>query len=79
MFVAANMQSLQQEIAQGGGENLAALSELLGCQAGTQFNQAMQKNYSVIFSSANMPVEQILSYVKSTVKSDAQLTKACGA
>ena len=51
-FVEVNMQSLEREAASGGGEYLAALGTLLGCDSGAQpeFFHVVQDNFDTIFT-----------------------------
>lgn len=51
VFVAANLPSLQQETAQGGGQHLDAFAEILGCKNKAKFAEFSQKNYKNIFNS----------------------------
>ena len=78
-FVASNLSSLAKDMAVGEGEQLAALSGLLGCPAAQQsrFNNVTQQNYQAIFASDAATAAQVLGAVKGVVSSDAELASTC--
>jgi hypothetical protein len=51
VFTAANFENLSQEMAQGGGENLASLATLMGVSANQQgeFFAMTQNQYTALF------------------------------
>lgn len=59
-FVAANMDALSQEIAQGKGEHLDTLVELLEVSDKDAFKLALQENYNKLYSSANAQSADVL-------------------
>src|ERR1700751_4381430 len=73
MYVEANYDALSQEMAQGAGEHLGALSSLMGCsrESSNQFASVMKKNYSSI--AASQGAESMLTKVKTTISSDPVL------
>ena len=62
-FVAANMDSLSKEIAQGKGENLDTLAELLEVEDKEAFKQKLQKNYQTIYANKNVSMSDILDTI----------------
>ena len=78
-FVAHNFSGVAKEMAVGEGEQLAALSGLLGCPTlqQTRFNTVAQQNYSAIFASDTTTPSEMLTAVKTVMSSDAELAAAC--
>ena len=58
-FIAANQQSLQNDVARGNGETLSGLAELMGRKNSPEFNATMKANYKNIFASNNLSAQQI--------------------
>lgn len=75
-FVEANIESLMQEMAQGSGENLAAMASLYGCSS-DEFGTSMHANYGSLFPTAGTDSEALLSNVDKVMETDAALQKAC--
>jgi hypothetical protein len=77
MYVSSNQDAISQEMAQGSGEHLTALSTLMGCEKGSsdQFATAMKRNYRTIASEKNP--EDMISSMKGVISSDPALKKAC--
>ncbi len=61
-YVATNQDSIMIDIASGGGENLAALAQAMGCSGSAGLAQEAQANYS---SLVNVSSEQFYRSVKS--------------
>lgn len=78
-FANANFESLNQEMAQGSGENLQAMAYLFGCTgAGVETFSAMtQSNYGEIFPEGKTNSVEMLSNLKDVVKQNPQLQAAC--
>ncbi len=78
VFVSLNFDSLEQEMAQGKGEKLQALSGLLGCSAdGTaQLGELTKSNFTNLFREETTP-STLLSAVKDGIKKDAVLSRNC--
>lgn len=76
-FVANNLDSLAQDIAQGGGEHLTVLASLMGVAKSDEaaFFHVAQSNYSVLFSSTETNGNQMLSALDGALVSDASLAK----
>ena len=77
MFVADNLDSLAQDIAQGGGEHLAVLASLMGVVKGDEaaFFHVAQSHYGALFSSTETNGSQMLSALDGAMVSDASLAK----
>jgi len=58
-FVDVRLASIQQDAAQGEGENLDALADLMGKTDKQAFSHWMQVNYDVLFSDLKKPAELI--------------------
>lgn len=76
-FIDANREALATDVARGSGETLANLSEAMGCDDAAHLASALQQNYRVIFSSAQVESAQITDSIKHVVKSDSQLASSC--
>ena len=64
-FVVANMDNLAKDIAMGGGETLAAFSELLQIptEKRSEFYQKLQANFAKIFTSENVVLANVVDNV----------------
>ena len=58
-FVDVRLASIQQDAAQGEGENLEALADLMGKKDKQAFSDWMQANYDTLFTDLKNPVELI--------------------
>jgi hypothetical protein len=78
-FAEVNFQDLKRNMATGGGEFLASFATLLGCDEAAKptFARMTQARYETIFSSAETTPVQMLSAVKTEIKSSKQLQGAC--
>lgn len=59
-FVAANIDALSKEMAQGKGENLDALAELLAIEDKDLFKSKLQENYLLIYASKDVKMSDVL-------------------
>ena len=64
-FVASNMDALSQEIAQGRGEHLDTLVELLNVSDKEAFKVALQENYNKLYASKDAQSADVLDGVAS--------------
>lgn len=62
-FVASNMDTLSKEIAQGKGESLDTLVELLEIQDKASFKLALQENYNKLYASHNAESADVLDAI----------------
>lgn len=62
-FVASNMDQLAKEIAQGQGESVDTLSELLAVEDKEAFASALQTNYKSIYTSENVQMADVLDNI----------------
>ena len=65
-FVASNMDQLASEIAQGHGESVDTLAELLNVQDKEGFASALQANYNNIYASQNAKMSDVLDNISTT-------------
>ena len=70
-FVDIRMASIQKEAAQGEGENLDALADLMGKKDRQAFSSWMQTNYEVLFTDLEKP-SQLLSRINNQARIDNQ-------
>lgn len=78
-FANANFESLNQEMAQGRGENLQAMAYLFGCSgAGVEtFSTMAHDNYGEIFPDGKTNSVEMLSNLKNVVKQSPQVQASC--
>lgn len=78
-FANANFESLNQEMAQGSGENLQAMAYLFGCsgEGVTTFSAMAQDNYGTIFPEGKTSSVEMLSNLKDVVKQNPQVQASC--
>ncbi len=62
LFITANRESLEKDIARGSGESLSNLSEVMNCKSGS-FNSTLQSNYKTIFPSSNATTESVVDSI----------------
>jgi len=77
MYVEANLPSLKLEMARGQGENLTALSQVMGCHDASSFSQMTKDKYQNIFPSASVDAQQLLNQLKIEIQNDAKLKQSC--
>ncbi|HUH42402.1 MAG: DUF3015 family protein [Sulfurimonas sp.] len=65
-FVASNMDQLAKEIAQGYGESVDTLAELLEVSDKATFSAALQSNYNSIYTSQNAKMADVLDNISTT-------------
>lgn len=65
-FVASNMDQLAKEIAQGRGESVDTLAELLEVSDKAAFATALQSNYNSIYTSQNAKMADVLDNISAT-------------
>ena len=64
-FVASNMDALSREVAQGKGEHLDTLVELLGIEDKANFKLALQANYNKLYANKDAQSADVLDGVAS--------------
>ncbi|MGH7963030.1 MAG: DUF3015 domain-containing protein [Candidatus Binatia bacterium] len=69
VFIAANYESLSQDMAQGGGEHLASLAELMGIPENDrpEFFSLAQVQYAALMESGNTTPEGMIQTLKSAM------------
>ncbi|MDQ1244138.1 MAG: hypothetical protein QG565_478 [Campylobacterota bacterium] len=65
-FVASNMDQLAKEIAQGHGESVDTLAELLEVSDKATFSASLQANYNSIYTSQNAKMSDVLDNISTT-------------
>lgn len=77
-FVFTNKGALASDIARGGGDTLAGLSQLMGCQSSPQeLGSVMQKNFRQIFPNPQVQTNEITDAIVTTVLSDEGSALVC--
>lgn len=76
-FLTANLTTIQKEMAQGGGETVAALTEVFGCEGGAQEAAAevLSRNHAQIF--AQPGVEKIRDAATESLQANTATAKGC--
>jgi hypothetical protein len=79
VFVASNLGVLNQEMAQGQGQHVAALASLMGCPASTygEFAQMSQETYGTVFASADVEAGTVLASLKQELGQRPALAASC--
>jgi hypothetical protein len=77
VFTAANYDSLSQEMAQGGGEHLASLAELLGVPAENRasFFAVAQSQYPKLVQSGDRTPAAMIAVLQTGMEADPTLVK----
>ncbi|MDP6934983.1 MAG: DUF3015 family protein [Myxococcota bacterium] len=78
-FVASNLPYLRRDMAAGGGEYMAAFSELLGCSDSVkdELNQFAQDNFKAVFPTEETTSEQALYMFKLNVSNERDFAMSC--
>ncbi|MFQ5633672.1 MAG: DUF3015 domain-containing protein [bacterium] len=79
LFVVANFEHLEKEMAAGEGEHVATLAGLLGCpsEKGVQFASYTQQNYQAIFASEQTTPGEMLRAVRAGISNHPELSASC--
>jgi hypothetical protein len=75
LFVAANRESLANDIAKSNGETIMAISSIMGCQDSAYLGARLQSRYEKIFSSKEATT--VSENMMNTVSSDRYLVENC--
>ncbi|MEC8010007.1 MAG: DUF3015 domain-containing protein [Pseudomonadota bacterium] len=80
LYMEENLDQIAADAAQGHGENLDALAELIGVQGQDQviFQAQMQNNFDAIFASEGATSQSSYEALVSMMRSDATLSKYVG-
>ncbi|HEX9841175.1 MAG TPA: DUF3015 family protein [bacterium] len=78
-FVAVNLNNLSAEMAQGNGQYVTVMAELMGCDTSAQpaFAQMSQSKYETLFNSADVDAKAWLTSLKQEMANDAVLSNRC--
>lgn len=75
MFVAANRESLANDIAKSNGETIVAISNIMGCKDSAYLGAKLQARYETIFASKEETV--VTENMMNTVSTDRYLIENC--
>ena len=80
VYISANMTKLAADMARGGGETLAGLSEIMGISAQDKpaFYALARKNFERIFPSESATSDQVTANLIAALKADPSLAKYVG-
>ena len=76
-FVAVNYSVLQTEMAAGKGENLNALSQLMGCSNSTIFGNMTKENYNYFFSDSKSSPKDFIKRLNIKIQNNTKLSATC--
>ncbi len=76
-YIEANKNALATDIAQGNGESLQGLAEILGCNDRGQLDVALQKNYRSIFPKSDIEANQVDASIRKVIQGNPQLKNSC--
>lgn len=74
VFIDANREALAKDMARGGGETIATLTSLTGCNDPKLVGATLQKNFSAIIPSEKVANDVVADNVLATLKADKQLS-----
>ena len=72
-FIAANIKSLEFDVARGQGESLTALGQLMGCKEVAPMARSLQTNYDKVFVNQEATAKKI----RETLRSDSSVAASC--
>lgn len=77
MFVAQNLDDLAKDVAQGSGDHLNSMANLMGIEEGDkgQFYKLAQANYGSIFKSSDSDYNDVLAALNGVMASDKHLLR----
>lgn len=78
-FVAANLGTLNQEMAQGQGQHVTALASLLGCPTAmhADFARMSQDSYATVFAQSDVQAGAVLASLKDELGRHPALASSC--
>ncbi len=76
-FVASNLDNLSQEAAQGHGEHLAALADIIGIDKADQptFFDLAQQEYDLLFPASEQSPEQVMASLNAAMAQHPELAR----
>lgn len=77
VFIKANKEALEKEVARGAGETIETLAQIYGCSDAGSLGTALQKNYNGLFPNASVNADQVTQSIESTIQSDQGLSEQC--
>lgn len=69
VFINENMDEIAENMANGDGEALLTLAELLEVESNSEFASLTQENFATIFSHENITAEEVVSNLHSVMQS----------
>ena len=77
MFITANREALEKDLARGNGETVESLAALMGCSDSALFGSKMQQRYESIFPNQKASSDSVVDSILNAVSADEQLAKNC--
>ena len=76
-FVAVNYSFIQTEMSSGKGENIKALSLLMGCSDTNSFSNMVKNNYDYFFNKSKTDPKIFINRLNEKIKKDEVLSNNC--
>lgn len=77
VYIEANRLALANDISRGDGKTVEGLSQIVGCQNSKVLSGKLQKDYSRIFPSQNVPAEEVSQSIMRSIAQDKTLASTC--
>lgn len=77
IFIKANKEVLEKDIARGSGETIETLAQIYGCADASTFGSTLQSQYRSVFPSAEIDADQVTQNIESTIQADKGLSQQC--
>lgn len=71
VYVESNQAALASDVARGGGDTVAGLSQILGCSDVAEFGHALQSNYEMIFPTQDVSASAVSQAIETVAQAEA--------
>jgi hypothetical protein len=77
-YIIVNKLALADDIARGQGETIQGLAQIMNCQQAETLGTKLQSKFKAIFTSHDIPANEITDHIITVVGQDESLATACG-
>jgi hypothetical protein len=63
LFITANREAVEKDIARGSGETVVSLSQIMGCKDSAAYGRNLQSQYATIFPSAQVSTDVVVDKI----------------
>lgn len=77
-YIVANQVALADDIARGQGETIQGLAQIMNCKEAGSLGEKLQAKFGAIFTSHDLPANEVTDHIITVVSQDAALAAACG-